>query len=52
VVANVSIASLNLSLLVNTVGFYQVRRVHAGSDRARAPARVRRRKPQPALTTA
>jgi hypothetical protein len=26
VVANVSIASLNLSLLVNSVGFYQVRR--------------------------
>lgn len=24
IVANVSIASLNLSLLVNTVGFYQV----------------------------
>lgn len=26
VVANISIASLNLSLLVNSVGFYQVRR--------------------------
>jgi hypothetical protein len=29
VVANVSISSLNLSLLVNTVGFYQARGLHA-----------------------
>lgn len=38
VVANVSIASLNLSLLLNTVGFYQVRGKRAGGAGRTTPS--------------
>jgi hypothetical protein len=37
VVASVSIASLNLSLLLNTVGFYQVSFHSAGVERSFQP---------------